>query len=211
LTVTEPETSGPSTTKPTIETLVTFEDTIQAEDAYVAAVGRVAYAWNRLHEQLGVLFVAVSGMERKVALTKWYSVRNDRAQREMLKAAVFATSSQRSEKLPDAPDDDLIWLLESADDLAEDRNNAVHAPCSLFISESGSEMVAAFFDGNPRAKNLMGKRLLVEFAWCEKCAETLISFTERLGVAIAFPERFPWPQRPKILSREDCSGESRGS
>ena len=208
--MTEPETSEPSTAKPNIVRWSTFEDTIEAFDAYVAAVGKVAHAWNYLHEQLGVLFVAVTGMERNVALANWYSVRSDRAQREMLKAAVNATNSERSKKLPEAPDD-LIWLLDRADELAEDRNNAVHAPCSLYISGSGSEMGAAFFNGNPRAKKLMGKELLVEFAWCESYAETLSRFTEMLGIAIAFPDRFPWPQRPKILSREDFSGESRRS
>jgi hypothetical protein len=110
LTVTEPETSGPSTAKPGIVTWATFEDTKQAFDAYVAAVGKVAHAWNYLHEQLGVLFVAVTGMERNVALSIWYSVRSDRAQREMLKAAVYATNSERSTKLPKALDD-LKWLL----------------------------------------------------------------------------------------------------
>ena len=55
----------------------------------------------------------------------------------------------------------------------------------------------------------MGKELLVEFAWCESFAETLSRFTEMLANAIAFPDRFPWPQRPNILPREYFSGESR--
>ena len=42
-------------------------------------------------------------------------------------------------------------------------------------------MGAAFFNGNPRAKKLMGKELLVEFAWCEAYAETLSRFTEYAG------------------------------
>jgi hypothetical protein len=205
--MTEPETSGPPTA---ITTSVTFEDTIEAFDAYVAAVGKVAHAWNYLHERLGVLFVAVTGMERNVALSIWYSVKSDRAQRDMLKAAIDATNSERSTKWPEAPDD-LKWLLERAEALAEARNNAVHAPCSLYIGGSGSEMGASFFDGNPRAKNLMGKELLVEFAWCERFAETLSRFAEMLGTAIAFPDRFPWPERPKILPRDYFSGESRRS
>jgi hypothetical protein len=196
--------------EPNIGRPINFEETKRAFDAYVAAVGKVAYAWNYLHEQLGILFVAVSGAEKEVALANWYSVWSDRGQRDMLRAKVNATNAARSKTRPQAPDD-LIWLLDCADDLADDRNNAVHAPCSLYISGSGSEMGAAFYNGHPRARKLMGKDLLVEFAWCESYAETLSRFTERLGIAVAFPDRFPWPQRPKILPRDHFSGDSQRS
>jgi hypothetical protein len=208
--MTEHETSAPSATGPNIEARVSFEDTIEPFDAYVAAVGRVAYAWNTLHERLGSLFATVTGLERKVALAKWYSIRSDRVQRAMLRTEVDATNPERSKTRPEAPDD-LTWLLDRADELAEDRNNAVHAPCSLYICGSRSEMGAAFFDGNPLARKLEGKELVVEFAWCEGYAETLSRFTEMMGPALAFPDRFPWPERPKIRPREDFSGESRRS
>jgi hypothetical protein len=208
--MTEQETSGPSTAKQGIVGWATYEDTKKAFDAYVAAVGKVAYAWNYLHEKLGVLFVAVSGAEREVALANWYSVWSDRGQRAMLRSKVNATNSQRSTRLPEAADD-LKWLLDSADDLAEERNNAVHAPCSLYINGSRSEMGAAFFNGHPRARKLMGKELVVEFAWCEAYAETLSRFAEMLANAIAFPDRFSWPEQPKILPRDHFSGESRRS
>jgi hypothetical protein len=133
-----------------------FEETRKAFDAYVAAVGKVAYEWNALHEQLGILFVAVSGAERKVALAKWYSVRSDRDQRAMLRNAVNTTNSERSKTLPEAPDD-LIWLLDHAHDLAEDRNNAVHAPCSLYIGGSGSEMGPRISMEIPAPGNLRAK------------------------------------------------------
>jgi hypothetical protein len=210
LSMTEHETSAPSTAEPNIGRLVTFEETKKAFDAYVAAVGKVAYEWNTLHERLGILFVAVTGWERKVALAKWYSFRSDRLQRDMLSTAIDATNPERSKTRPEAPDD-LIWLLDRAHELAEGRNNAVHAPCSLYISGSGSEMGAAFFDGNPLARKLEGKDLLVEFAWCESFAKTLSWFAEHLANAIAFPDRFPWPQRRNILPREYFSGESRRS
>jgi hypothetical protein len=57
----------------------------------------------------------------------------------------------------------------------------------------------------------MGKELLVEFAWCERYAETLSRFTKILGIAIALPERYLWPERPKILPRDHFSSESRRS
>ena len=124
--MTEEETSAPSP-EPNIARWSTFEETKKVFDAYVAAVGKVAFAWNSLHERLGVLFVAVTGMERNVALSIWYSVQSDRAQREMLKAAVYATNSQRSEKLPKAPDD-LKWLLDRAEEAATRRLAASMPP-----------------------------------------------------------------------------------
>ena len=36
--------------------------------------------------------------KNQLALLVWYSVQSDRAQREMLKAAVYATNSRRSEE-----------------------------------------------------------------------------------------------------------------
>jgi hypothetical protein len=157
--MTEQETSAPSTAEPNIVRWSTFEETKKAFDAYVAAVGKVAHAWNYLHERLGVLFVAVTGMERNVALSIWYSVKSDHAQREMLKAAIDATNSERSKRMPNAPDD-LKWLLDRADELAEARNNAVHAPCSLYIGGSGSEMGPRFSMGIPAPRSLWAKNCL---------------------------------------------------
>jgi hypothetical protein len=208
--MTEPETSASLTAEANIVASVTFQDTIAPFEAYVAAVGKVAHEWNHLHEQLGMLFAILSGVKREVALAIWYSVKSDRAQRDMLRAAVNATNPERSIKLPKAPDS-LKWLLDRADEVAEARNNAVHAPCSLYLGGSVSEMGASFRNGNPRAKNLVGKDLLVEFAWCEAYATTLSRFTPILAMAIVFPDRFEWPERPKIPSREDFSGESRRS
>ncbi len=153
-----------------------------AFEEYYLAVGKVARAWNTLHEYLGQLFVTVSGSDKvwteptaiKVALAIWYSVKSHRAQRDMLRAAVNANSG-RWDELPKALDD-LKWLLDRADELAEHRNDVVHAPCSIYILDWGAEMGPAYFAAaNPRvknlnAKNLKGKQLIAEFDWCEKCS-----------------------------------------
>jgi hypothetical protein len=118
-------------------------------------------------------------------------------------AAVNAMPS-RWEALPRAPAD-LKWLLDRVDEVAEHRNNAVHAPCTLYVGggeDGGSEMGAAFFNGNSRARKLMGKRLLVEFDWCERYAENLSVFAQKLTTAITFSERYPWPNRPSKPTRK---------
>jgi hypothetical protein len=201
----EPSEGAPATVEPKIVRVIwpTDEERTAAFEAYTLAVGKVAYAWNYLHEKLGQLFAVVSGAERNVALAIWYSTESDRGQRKMLEAAVNGTMPSRWEKLPKAPAD-LKWLLGRVNGLAEDRNNAVHAPCSLYIGteDRASEMGAAWVNGNPRAKKLVGKQLLIEFDWCERYAEGLSVFTQRLETAIAFPDRHPWPDRPSKPTRK---------
>ena len=92
----------------------------------------VSHEWNHLHEKLGELFAVVIDAERVVALAIWYSTESDRAQRKMLKAAVNANPA-RWKAFPKATDD-LKWLLDRTEEVAEHRNNAVHPP-----PPSGSE------------------------------------------------------------------------
>jgi hypothetical protein len=186
----------------------------EAVEAYCAAVGLVVYNWNDLHEKLARLFALVRGGDRKEALTKWYAIRSDRDQRHKLRKAVNKAPGDRWTKSPKAPDD-LNWLLDCADELAERRNDAIHAPCSLYFRGDGSaEVLAAVRSagaGNPRANNLKEKDLLVEFHLCAHHALTLGQLTERLGAAIASPDRYEWPERPKFPSAADFSGVSRRS
>ena len=58
-------------------------------------------------------------------------------------------------------------------------------------------MGVSYFNGNPRAKNLVGKELLVGFAWCEGHAATLSRYAEMLGNAVAFPTASNGPSDPR--------------
>jgi hypothetical protein len=62
-------------------------------------------------------------------------------------------------------------------------------------------MAAAFPSGHRRAKNLVGKRLLVEFDWCERYAEALSRFTIRAENALTFAGS-PWPDKPPKPERQ---------
>jgi hypothetical protein len=64
--------------------------------------------------------------------------------------------------------------------------------------------------GNRRAKNLEGKDLLIEFHWCAAYAVCLGQFAGMLAPAMASPDHYQWPARPKIPSRAEFSGVSRG-
>lgn len=167
---------------------------------YVQAVGEVSHAWNYLIESLGQVFAQVVAADRRIALAIWYSTDSDRSQIKMLKAAISASPTTRwLPRLPRAHED-LTWLVDKASSLAEDRNNAIHAPCSIYTSETGTEMGASFFNGNPRAKKLQGKKLLLEFAYCTHFAQRLTNFARSAETALAF-EQYPWPERPALPVR----------
>lgn len=179
------------------------EETRFAFDSYTLALGKVAHAWNYLHEQLARLFSVVVGAEPAISLGIWYSTTNERAQREMLRAAFKAANVKRWQFFPKAVED-FEWLCKMLDQLAGHRNTAIHAPCSLYIGggdAGSSEMGTSFFQGHPRAKELQGKRILIEFAWCESYAETLTSFVQKVESAMANSGRHSWPSRPSLPDR----------
>ena len=125
--------------------------------------------------------------------------------------ALAETTFDRWKKSPRAPDD-LKWLLKG-DKLAGDRNNAIHAPCSLYLrGDDSPEMMAAVRSanaGNRRAKDLEGEDLLTEFHWCAAYAVRLGQFAAMLAPAMASPDHYEWPERPKIPSWADVLGVSR--
>jgi hypothetical protein len=182
------------------------EEITAAFEPYVAAVGRVVHAWNFLQEKLALIFAAMSGADHEIALAIWYSTENDRAQRQMFRAAINASPAKRWAA---TARDDLLWLLNRADELADAINNAIHVPCSAYTSDAGTEMAAAFHTGNPRARRLVGKHLIDEFLWCEEYAETLSRFAITTASALQ-DSRFEWPAKPGVPSRgrrRSLSGE----
>ena len=117
-------------------------ETREAIEAYCVAVGLVVYEWNDLHEKLARLFALVREGDRQETLLEWYAMRSDTGQREKLRSPLPKTTSGRWKKSPRASDD-LKWLLDRVDKLANDRNNAIHAPCSLYLRGDGSSEVMA--------------------------------------------------------------------
>jgi hypothetical protein len=57
-------------------------------EPYAIELGKLVYAWNRLHEKLFDLFWAVTGLQNgNIANAIWHSIDRDRAQRQMLRKA----------------------------------------------------------------------------------------------------------------------------
>jgi hypothetical protein len=152
------------------------QETANLLDPYFLALGKVAHAWNHLHEELGKLFCAVSGLELEHGMTIWHKLKSDRSQRDILQGATEARALEpvwtaRRPKVAEC----IIDLLNETNTLAGRRNNAIHAPCSVAINaaETDFEIVPITFFGNDKAKRLAGKDILTEFKWYERCAGAL--------------------------------------
>lgn len=183
--------------------LPTDEKRQEVEDAYDRAVGRVARAWNRLHQSLGGFFAVVIGGNAELVLAAWDSIENDRTKREMLRAAINAASLERWKQTPKAPDD-LRWVLGRAETLSDVRNDAMHALVALHI---GAEitMGVTFPPRGKREKKLWdnarrGRKLLDGFAKCERDTDALSVFVGEALFALNQPDGRKWPTpRPKQI------------
>jgi hypothetical protein len=179
-------------------------------EAYVAAVGGIVHAWNHLHEILGHLFAALLAGSPHVALAIWYSTDNDRAQRAMLRAAVSARALHEWVKMWPTSTEDMLWLIDRANTLADRRNDAIHTPVSIFLDDADNEVISAltraYFFGHHRAKKLARQEILQEFDWCERYADVLSQFGHRMTYVMErylrdARRRDAWPSRPSPPDR----------
>jgi hypothetical protein len=189
-------------TDPKHVTMPTNQQGQEAIDAYALAVGRVSGAWNYLHQALGGFFAVIIGGDLELILAAWRSIENDRSQREMLRETIKAASPDRCKQTLKAPAD-LLWVLGRADTLSDVRNDAIHALVSLHI---GAEITigVAFPPRGKRERKLFdnaakGKKLLDEFAKCERDTDALSIFVRRATFALAEPDRQEWPTQPKQI------------
>lgn len=192
---------------------------------YVTALGQLTLAWNDLQESLGTLFWTVMNKRPPMAgdfvdytpLMVWHSVKSDRQQRVMLKAAVGFDGDKSGRTIYfdgfNRPQfaDDVRWLLIECDKLEDARNNAIHSPLfstvafriGLGAAIQASEPVRpAYWQFNPRAVSLdKRKNLLSEFRYCRDMAMFLADYAHLMDSALTHPQR-PWPKRSTPPNRE---------
>jgi hypothetical protein len=123
--------------KPSIRKRVGKRYTAPEFRPYVTALGQLSLAWNDLQECFGALFWTLmsppplTAFAHREALFVWYSIKSDRSQREMLKAAANnLTIDWRQPALVD----EINWTINKADRLEDWRNDAVHSP--LFLNRA---------------------------------------------------------------------------
>jgi hypothetical protein len=166
---------------------------------YAVEIGTITREWNLLQENLGKIFARILDHPTpSVPMAIWYSTQNDRSQRDMLRAiceATFRINPQKYKHLSDA----IKWLLKNANDLADRRNNAIHAPLIMTTSDAfvGVEVMAEYFYGNPRAIKLKDKDILTELKWYRGSAEVLRDYALNLWFSLGHPDR-SLPQRPEM-------------
>lgn len=186
---------------------LTQEDAYEAFDLYTAAVGRVAAAWNSLHEHMAELFWRILRIDDfSIASAIWYSSYNDRSQRQMLEAGISASTHHPAwVYLPVTARDDLIWSMKRANYLGDKRDEAIHAPCGwLRTSADGTDVIVTEASGHRRAKSLIGKELLVEFDWLARYVYGLSDFALQASYALIIGAPVApksWPDRPRVPDR----------
>ena len=162
---------------------------------YALAIGEATLSWNDLHEELGMLFVTVSGGgDANKFLKKWHAIRNDGEKRDSLIAAAKMSLNSSLER------DQLVlsevkWILDCVKKLADDRNTITHAP--LTSTPTTSTVFPHAWPGNPRALKLVGLDVLTEYRRLRDTAVLLRDYSGRLGHALT-RERPSWPDRPKL-------------
>ncbi len=143
----------------------------EVRDVHAVAIGRIAIAWNELHEHLAEIFGTLfEEADYGLALTAWHSLVNDAAQREMLRSVAGAKLGRDSKGYKE-----INWSLEQIkQQIANQRNTGIHMPLMLFTDMSNPEqpgepqMLPLSLFGNRRAFSMSGKDLLKEYALYEQ-------------------------------------------
>jgi hypothetical protein len=125
---------------------------------YAREVRKLVASWNQLQERLGELFSVIVRKDHPgIVLAIWYSTRSDLNQRQMLRASAEAAAA--AGLLEQAKKEDIKWLLDRTNELAQQRNDAIHAPVAFFTDQDGTRLMTEYFFGNPRALSLKDKSL----------------------------------------------------
>lgn len=183
-------------------------------ERHALEIGKVVLIWNTLHQTLARLFWVVSGIDNgMISEAIWQSMTSDRGQRLMLSDVVKAAFEGKTDAADQRVFREINWLLCQVEKLSEPRNNVVHVPLVFVRAGEKTTFESAHHLGHKRAVKLKGKRLLVEYAWCEQCCANLNSFASRLTGHLAWPrtaqaeglKQAPFPKQPQMPSRDEIA------
>jgi len=106
---------------------------------------------------------------------------------------------------------DVGWLVDTLDGLADFRNDAAHAPVTIELESflaRRDHFTAGVISNNAwssrRAKNLIRKDLLAEFRWQRNVATKLRDYALNIERALS-DDHTPWPSRPKLPDRPESA------
>jgi hypothetical protein len=172
---------------------------------YAIALGQIALAWNEFHQALALLFCSVMGggfVNQFLAI--WNAIRNDRAQREILKAAALNNTNGT---MPPEMVEGLVklieWINARANEVEDARDDALHSPLLAFRGTQNAVFPAAGL-GHKRAEKLLKRKdLLAEFRWCRDSAMTLTEFA--FAIDNAWARGLSWPDTPTMPNRGETN------
>jgi hypothetical protein len=175
--------------------------------AHATALGQLIFAWNDLHEQLAGIYWTLAGYADD-AVAVWNKATVDKHKRKLIREWVNALPVARR-AMATGMWDDVIWLVDKVDVLADFRNDAAHTPVTIeresFLA-TGDNFTAGVISnnawGNRRARNLMRKSLLAEFRWQRNVATKLRDYALNIERALS-DDHTPWPSRPEWPNRPE--------
>jgi hypothetical protein len=180
----------------------TGRDVMEVWTPYIESVGRVMHAWNRFQETLGQIFLLVTGFDTRIGIAVRHAPKGDWVQRELLRAAIHAAYYNRTRLAEQRQKKDLVWLLNKADKLAEERNEAAHVPCTIGIQSEKIVVQSLAYLGNPKARELVGDDIVGNFKSCELRVYILGKYAEDIECTLRDPQSYPWPSPPEIAVRQ---------
>jgi hypothetical protein len=177
----------------------------EAFKPYAAEIGFLLRDWNNLQESLSALFVSLFPIDQSGAiLAAWHAVPNDRFQRAMLRASLkvkFDVPSATKKLTQEQYEckffrDEILWILEKADTLGRQRDDAAHVPVAMLIAEP-LKFIAHIYSGNPISQKFLGKELLAEFNIYRNKEVILRNYADRINLYLHRRKRGPLPERPQ--------------
>ena len=124
------------------------------------AIGNVTISWNKLHQDLSELFVAVTKMRNQnMARGIWHSQTSDFSQRRLLRAALKAPSRSFQRQRVKAA----IKIVNRADQLSHRRNDAIHAHFRLEFTDGDFRYAPDVQSSSKFSQNLAGKDVIQVF------------------------------------------------
>jgi hypothetical protein len=166
-------------------------------------------AWNGMQEAFLHVFCQLvdGGMAHGIATKIWHSTANDRAQREMLKAAcehewgkTRRTTKTSGKITTEATYNALRRVLIEANKLSDGRNSIIHSPYAGFSDAENQPYVAMamWFTGNPRSKQLHEKGKL--FDVLRSYHDRIEKLTAQIfAVRSRIHHELPSPDKPREL------------
>ena len=200
--------SNPSATRLTIDRID------EESDKLALHLGRIAFAWNLLHDRLGKLFtVLATPHNERAGWAIWHSLKSDLAQRDMLRALIAELLGET-----DPLRAQITEALNAINGLQADRNNALHAPYWIVSQDGESKLAPYDVNGNRLATPLSGRNLETELGSYRENILKMWSFTMLLIASATYPpdQRPPLPPTPRLqrvaqaMSRKAASRKSGG-